>query len=425
MRTAPRGLRKVIGFFGRRNTGKSSLLNALSRQKVALVSDIPGTTTDPVERSMELLPIGPVVLVDTAGLDDDSALGKDRIAATRRVIRKTDLAVLVAEAGNWGTFENAWLEELRSLCIPLVIVLNKHDKALNAPLPSALKGITHNENNEKTSNIAWVYAEANVGDVDEVRKAILHVAPSEWIEEVPLIRDLIEDSGPVILVVPVDNEAPKGRLILPQVQAIRDLLDGGIMSLVVRESELEEALSVLKRPPSMVITDSQAFKKVAAIVPESVPLTGFSIFFARAKGDLDTFTKGAARIFSLTPGDRVLIAESCTHHAVDDDIGRVKIPRWLSKKVGGALEIHHAQGKDFPDDLASYRLVIHCGSCMTTRKEMLSRMDITLAAGVPITNYGVAIAACLGLLDRALRPFPSAWKAFQESIQEDKRRTSE
>ncbi len=405
MKQTPKGLRLHIGIFGRRNVGKSSLLNALTRQTVSIVSDVAGTTTDPVEKPMELLPIGPVLFIDTAGIDDAGMLGELRVARTRQVFDRTDVALLVAEAGAWGPFEEAMLAELRGREIPVIVVCNKADRGAPDARVAAMLA---------DSSIRTVATVAPRGDgILDLRDALVQVAPEEFINAPAIIADLVPAGELVVLVVPIDMEAPKGRLIVPQVQTIREILDVDAYCMVVKERELRDALGRLTRLPRLVVTDSQAFLKVAADTPPEIQLTSFSILFARAKGDLDEFVRGAMAIDTLRAGDRVLIAESCAHHPIGDDIGRVKIPRWLTQYVGGKLEFSTVQGHDFPEDLATYRLVVHCGACMWNRRELLSRIIRCRRAGVPITNYGVSIAYSLGIFERALGPFPSALEKYR------------
>ncbi len=396
---APRGMRMHIGVFGRRNVGKSSLLNSITRQRTSLVSEKAGTTTDPVEKPMELLPLGPVLFIDTAGIDDDQeVLGSLRVERTRQVFDRTDLGILVCEAGHWGEFEDQILAEFQSRRTPFVVVLNKVDRHPGeVPAPERLAAL----------GVRPVLASLDRGQgVPELRLALLEATPAEFLEEVPIVGSLVPPGGLAVLVVPIDKEAPRGRLILPQVQVLRDLLDAGATSVVVRESELAAALARLTGPPDLVVTDSQAFAQVAAIVPAEVPLTGFSVLFSRFKGDLLEQAVGAAAIGRLRPGSRVLIAEACTHHPIADDIGTMKIPDLLRRKVGGELQIDHVQGRDFPEDLSTYELVINCGACMLNRRAMLQRVTRCRRAGVPITNYGMAIAYTLGIFERALAPFP-------------------
>ena len=402
---APKGFRLHIGLFGRRNVGKSSLLNALTRQDVSIVSDIAGTTTDPVEKPMELLPLGPVLFIDTAGIDDVGALGAMRVHRTRQVFDRTDVGVLITQADEWGRFEEDILTELERRQLPTIVVLNKTDLCRpDAPLLDRLKA-------RKTPVVQTVATEGR--GVLDFREALIKAAPDDFINAPSIVGDLVPAGELAVLVVPIDLEAPKGRLILPQVNAIRDLLDNDAYCMVVKERELRDALDRLNRPPRIVVTDSQAFLKVAGDTPDTVPMTSFSILFARYKGDLVEFVRGALGIENLRPDDRVLVAEACSHHPIGEDIGRVKIPRWLTQYVGGKLEFTHVQGHDFPEDLSPYSLVVHCAGCVWNRREMLSRMLNCRKAGVPITNYGVAIAYSLGIFERALAPFPAATDALR------------
>ena len=408
MTTAPKSLRLHIAFFGRRNVGKSSLLNAITHQQVSIVSPVAGTTTDPVEKPMELLPLGPVLFIDTAGIDDTGELGMLRLQKTKQVLDRTDLAVLVAEAGTWGEFEEEMLRELRGRQIPTVVVFNKielagPDAKSGGPddsLPQRLQ--------EQKIRAVKTSAVRGTGILD-LRQALLDAAPPDFIDSPAIVGDLVGPGQLVVLVVPIDKEAPKGRLIQPQVMAIRDLLDSDAYCLVVKERELRSALEGMKMPPKLVVTDSQAFLKVAADTPHGVPLTSFSILMSRFKGDLLTQVQGTLAIENLRRDDRVLIAEACSHHPIGEDIGRVKIPRWLTQYTGEKLRIEHVQGRDFPKDLSPYRLVIHCGGCMWNRREMLGRILRCQQAGVPITNYGLTIAYSLGIFARALEPFPATW----------------
>ena len=417
MSTTPKGLRLHIGFFGRRNVGKSSLLNAITRQHVSIVSDVAGTTTDPVEKPMELLPLGPVLFIDTAGIDEvggadatgelgaSSKLGALRVEKTRQALERTEIAVLVAEPGVWGEFEEGLLADFGTRQTPAVVVINKTDAAApDAALVERLRG----------EKMRVVLASAITGaGLAELREALLELAPADFIDSPAIVGDLVGPGELAVLVVPIDKEAPKGRLILPQVQAIRDLLDSDALCMVVKERELRSALDRLKTPPRLVVTDSQAFLKVAADTPVDVPLTSFSILMARFKGDLTAQVEGTLAIERLRSGDRVLIAEACTHHPIGEDIGRVKIPRWLTQYTGVKLEFVTVQGRDFPEDLASYKLVIHCGACMWNRRQMLSRILQCQHAGVPITNYGLTIAYSLGIFARALEPFPAALARYR------------
>ncbi len=403
----PKSLRLHIGIFGRRNVGKSSLLNALTRQQVSIVSDTPGTTTDPVEKPMELLPLGPVLFIDTAGVDDVGALGEQRIARTRKVIERTDVGIIVTEAGLWGDFEQTLLKELKRRGVPVVAVFNKTD--LGTPDAEV-------ENRLRALAVQCVRTAAHRGaGILALREALIAAAPEDFVNPPAIIGDLVPSGGLAVLVVPIDKEAPRGRLIQPQVQTIRDLLDNDAYCLVVKERELRAALLRLNRKPDIVVTDSQAFLKAAGDTPRDVKLTSFSILFARFKGDLVEMVRGTTAIDRLKPGDRVLVAESCTHHPIGDDIGRVKIPRWLTQYVGGQLEFITHQGHDFPTDLAGYKLVIHCGACMTNRRAVLNRIARCREQGVPITNYGLTIAYSLGIFERALEPFPAALEVYRET----------
>jgi len=407
---APKGFRLHIGLFGRRNVGKSSLLNALTRQEVSIVSDIAGTTTDPVEKPMELLPLGPVLFIDTAGIDDVGALGEMRVARTRQVFDRTDLGVVVAQADEWGEFEEELLRELTERELPTIVVFNKVDLCEpEVPLLDSLKA-------RKIRHLRTV-AIRSEGLLD-LREALIRAAPEDFINAPSIMGDLVPAGELAVLVVPIDLEAPKGRLILPQVQAIRDCLDNDAYAMVVKERELRDALDRLNRPPALVVTDSQSFLKVAGDTPNDVLMTSFSILFGRYRGDLTEFVRGAAAIEDLKPGDHVLVAEACSHHPIGEDVGRVKIPRWLTQYVGGKLEFTHVQGHDFPDDVTPYDLIVHCGGCMWNRREMLSRMLRCRRQGVPITNYGVTIAYSLGIFERALAPFPAALEAYRAHVRE-------
>lgn len=404
MQATPKGLRLHIGIFGRRNVGKSSLLNAITQQSVSIVSPLAGTTTDPVEKPMELLPIGPVLFIDTAGLDElpNDELGQLRISKTRAVFDRTDLAILVTN-GHWGIFELSILETLQQRATPVIVVCTKADQA---PPPSLLTSQL------SSLNLPLVAVSSVTGDgLTALREAILDAVPGEFIAQQKIVGDLVGPGGLVVLVVPIDDAAPKGRLILPQVQVIRDLLDSNALCLVVKENELPAALARLKDKPDLVITDSQAFLQVAAVTPAEIPLTSFSILFSRFKGDLATQAVGAMTVDRLKDGDRVLIAEACTHHPGGEDIARVKIPRWLTQYTGRTLEFTAIAGKELPADLADYQLVIHCGACTFNRKLMLQRILQCSECGVPITNFGMVIAWSLGIFERALGVFPGVVEA--------------
>ena len=384
-----------IGFFGCRNAGKSSLVNAVTAQELSVVSDTAGTTTDPVKKSMELLPIGPVVIVDTPGFDDLGELGEKRVARTRAVLRTIDVAVLVidVEAGVQETDREllALIEERK---VPYLIAWNKSDE--HAPAVE-LPGVP-------IERQLWVSAKTGNG-IKELKDAIGALAKGQQ-ESVPLVADLIHPGDLLVLVVPIDSAAPKGRLILPQQQTIRDILDADARALVVKENELKHTLEELRNPPAMVITDSQAFKKVAADVAEEVPLTSFSILMARHKGFLELAVSGAAKLDDLSNGDKVLICEGCTHHRQCGDIGTEKLPKWLREYTGKELSLEFTSGKGFPDDVSGYELILHCGGCMLTEREVLARMEQAAAQGTPVTNYGTAIAQMHGILKRSLSIFP-------------------
>lgn len=385
-----KSMRLHIGVFGKTNVGKSSLLNRITNQEISIVSDIAGTTTDVVEKSMELLPVGPVTFLDTAGLDDKTQLAMQRIEKTMKIINRIDVAIIVCDFNGVDDYEKELIEKFDELKIPYLIVVNKSD----------VKKITL----EGFENVLYTSVKNDENIVFKFKEALVKLLPEDFVNSPKIAGDLIPPKSTVILVIPIDKEAPKGRIILPQVQTLRDLLDSDCLTYVVKESELKEALENLKTPPALVITDSQAFKQVSSIVPENIPLTSFSILFARLKGDLDEFVKGAKAIENLKDGDLVLILESCTHHAIEDDIGRVKIPNLLRKKTGKNLVIHNYAGHDFPD-IKDYKLIIHCGACMTNRREVLSRILLSDKAGVPITNYGIVISYCLGILPRAVKIF--------------------
>ena len=386
-----------IGIFGKTNAGKSSLLNRITNQEVSIVSDIAGTTTDIVEKSMELLPIGPVNFLDTAGINDKTALAAERIAKTMKILNRVDVAIIVCDYNGIDDYEKSLINNFKELNIPYIIVVNKTD----------LHEISNNKLQEIKNLCNEVLVTSTINDenlVYRLKSLLVKVLPEDFVNSPKIVGDLISEKSTVVLVVPIDKEAPKGRLILPQVQTLRDLMDSHCMSLVVKETELHEALMNLKTPPALVITDSQAFKQVDEIVSENIALTSFSILFARLKGDLQAFVRGAKAIDTLQDGDKILILESCTHHAIEDDIGRVKIPNLLKKKTGKNLIIEHRAGHDFPD-ISGYKLIIHCGACMTNRREVLSRILIANSKEIPISNYGIVISYCLGILPRAMKIF--------------------
>lgn len=394
----PKANRLHIGIFGKRNAGKSSLLNALVNQEVAIVSEIAGTTTDPVEKTMEFLPLGPVVFIDTAGVDDEGSLGAMRVEKTTKVLDRTDIAVIICDYNGWDDFEINLYKEFERRSIPVLAVINKSD--IETISPQKLDKIKNYVKEPLQTSI-----KSGREVVFELKKQLVASVPDSFINPPSILGDLVEPDSTVVLVIPIDKEAPKGRIILPQVQTLRDILDNGLKALVVRETELKDALSNLKEKPALVVTDSQAFKEVSEIVPESIPLTSFSMLFARLKGDLKVFFEGAKAVDRLKDGDKILIAESCSHHQIEDDIARVKIPRWLKKKTGKNLEFVYHSSHDFVEDLSEFALVIHCGACMTNRREILSRIMKAKEANTPITNYGIVIAHCIGILDRAIKPF--------------------
>ena len=402
LQSTPRANRLHIGFYGRRNAGKSSLINLVTGQHTALVSDHAGTTTDPVIKSMELLPLGPVAVIDTAGLDDEGDLGRLRISRTMEMMDRTDLALLIVSAAdaNDTSLERGWLEEFRKRNIPVIGVLNQIDRVR----PEEAEKIKSDLEAGLGINFAAVSANERE-DRAELLSAIVKNAPTDF-ESTTLVGDIFNRGDSVVLVAPQDIQAPKGRLILPQVQMIRDILDNGGLALTATLDQFPKLLDSLKEPPALVITDSQVFKQVNSILPSDVPLTSFSIVMARNKGDLATFVRGARAIYELKESDKVLVAEACTHAPLEEDIGREKIPRWLRERVGSGLTVDISTGLDFPADLNKYSLILHCGGCMFTRKQLMSRMIKADAENVPITNYGIAIAAINGILERVIEVFP-------------------
>jgi len=400
MQKAPKGLRLHIAIFGRRNVGKSSILNAITRQEVSIVSEIAGTTADPVEKPMELLPIGPVLFIDTAGLDDIGSLGEKRVAKTYKVFERADIILLVSEANVWGEYEEEILEEARKRNTPILVILNKTD------LFKSEQGFGKEVPFIETCalNQGW---ETTV----RVKNELIKLLPDEWINPVPVISDLIKKGDLVILVIPIDKEAPKGRLILPQQQTIREILDKKATCLITNEKDLPDSIYNLKQKPKIVVTDSQVFKEVFALTPKDIGVTSFSILLARSKGDLSELVNGAQKLDELKPRDKILIAEACTHHPIGDDIGRVKIPGWISQRIGGKINFDVFSGHDFPPDLNQYKLIIHCGGCMLNRKEILSRIYLARAQNIPITNYGTAIAYLHDGLERGLQPFKNSGAA--------------
>lgn len=400
MNQTPMSERVHIGFFGKRNAGKSSVMNAVTGQDIAVVSDVMGTTTDPVYKSMELLPLGPVVMMDTPGIDDEGELGALRVRKSYQVLNKTDVAVLVID-GTAGISpeDEALLGRIRRKKIPYLVVLNKID------LTAEEKGRQIREE-LGLSESGFVPVSASDGSgIRELKEKIAAAARAEESEKY-IVRDLVSPSDFVILVVPIDKAAPKGRLILPQQQTIRDLLDGNAVSVVVKETELGQTLGQLGKKPALVITDSQAFGQVSRDVPEDILLTSFSILFARYKGNLESAVKGVTALDRLEDGDTILISEGCTHHRQCDDIGTVKIPKWIREYTGKEIRIETTSGTEFPDELGKYRLIVHCGGCMLNEREMKYRLSCAQDQGVPMTNYGILIAYVKGILKRSVEVFP-------------------
>lgn len=391
LNSTPSADRVHIGFFGRRNAGKSSVVNAVTGQELAVVSEVKGTTTDPVQKAMELLPMGPVVIIDTPGIDDEGSLGELRVRKTKQILNKTDVAVLVVDKTVGMTaVEEELVGIFQEKKIPYVVVYNKQDLS-EYSIP-----------NEEH----YIEVSAKTGfQIEALKEKIARLAVTEE-PKLKIVGDIIKPSDFVVLVVPIDKAAPKGRLILPQQQTIRDILESDATAIVVKEFELRETLEQLGKKPSLVITDSQVFAKVSADTPRDIPLTSFSILFARYKGNLQTVVQGAAAIETLQDGDKVLISEGCTHHRQCDDIGSVKIPRWLKNYTGKELQIELSSGTEFPEDLSSYKLIIHCGGCMLNEREMKYRLKCAGDQNVPITNYGIAIAYMQGILRRSVEVFP-------------------
>lgn len=395
MYKTPASNRLHIGIFGKRNTGKSSLINAITGQDTAIVSDVAGTTTDPVYKAMEILPIGPCMLIDTAGIDDKGILGEERVKRTQKVLRKTDVGIIVVEPVTvLDSFEEELVTTFRAKKLPFIFVLNKCELKGSASREYFLK--------HKIPFIE-VSAKLNKG-IDELKQKIMDLAPSHW-SPVPLVADVIEEKDLVMLVCPIDSAMPQGRLILPQVQVMRDILDRNAVAVVTKETELKESLDSLKERPKLVITDSQVFEIVRDILPEDYPLTSFSTVFARHKGDLGVFVDGVSAIERLRNGDEILIAEACTHHVQPEDIGRTKIPTWLLNYTKKDLHYEIVAGGDFPEDLKRFKLIVSCGGCMVNRREIMHRIEKAKTQGVAITNYGILMAYLFGILDRVIAPF--------------------
>lgn len=409
MSKVPQSERVHISFVGKRNAGKSSLMNKFIGQDLVIVSDVPGTTTDPVKKAMELPPFGPVILIDTAGIDDIGELGQKRIGKTTKIIYESDFAVLVLDSqSKLSEHELVLIEQLNELDIPFLAVINKSDLGINYELIEKLKELEIKFHTVSCADNSGIY---------ELKEKISKLLPHD--EEPPLVGDLIKQHDVIVLVVPIDLGAPKGRLIMPQVQTIRESLDGDAIVVVTKDKELRAALGKLSQNPKLVVTDSQAIMRVAADVPDEIPLTTFSILMARYKGDLPEYVKGIRRIEELENGDKVLVAEACSHHAQEDDIGRVKIPRWLRLHTKKNLDIDVVSGHDYPDNLHEYKLIVHCGGCTLTRRMMQMRIKQAKYVGVPIVNYGVAISYMHGAVPRALEPFPEAidvWNKINRTL---------
>ncbi len=415
METTPKSLRLQVGLFGRTNVGKSSVMNLIAGQDVALISPVPGTTTDVVEKPIELLPLGPVTLLDTAGLDDVSDLAEGRIERALRILDRAEIVLLIVEPNTWTEYEERIIKESKQRKIPFIIIVNKIDlQTPDAPFKNDL--------DDRANYIIYlsaIHQEKRDEYLTKLKDALIALAPQNYIKPLPLIGDLIPEGGLVVMIMPIDKEAPKGRLILPQVQAVRDVLDNNAITVVTKETEYPLVLPLLKRKPDLVVCDSQVVHLMMEQTPPDIMTTTFSILFSRFKGDLLEEVKGAAAIAQLRDGDKVLIAEACSHHANEDDIGRVKIPRWVRQFTNADIQIEHAQGRDFPDNLNEYSVVIHCGACMLTRNEKLVRIDKCKRADMPITNYGLTISLTQGVLERALSPFPEALEAFRNWKRED------
>lgn len=395
MYRTPASNRLHIGIFGKRNTGKSSLINAVTGQDTAIVSEVAGTTTDPVYKAMEILPIGPCMLIDTAGIDDGGVLGEERIKRTLVVLRKTDLGLIVVEPDTLiDSFEEDLVKTFRDKKLPFLFVINKCE----------LVGQQAQDYLEK-NKLPFIKVSSKIKQgIQELKLKIIGMAPGYW-SPVPLVGDIINPKDLIILVCPIDNAMPQGRLILPQVQVMRDCLDNQAVALVTKETELLDCLKALKEKPRLVITDSQVFEDVVDILPADIPLTSFSTVFARHKGDLNIYIRGVYALEKLKDGDEILIAEACTHHVQPEDIGRSKIPTWLLNYTKKDLHYEVTAGGDFPEDLSRYKLIISCGGCMVNRREILQRVEKAQACGVPITNYGILMAYLCGILERVVAPF--------------------
>ncbi len=397
-----------IAFFGRRNAGKSSVVNAVTNQELSVVSEYKGTTTDPVKKAMEILPLGPVVIIDTPGFDDTGELGMLRIEKTLEVLRKTDIAVLVVDrTKGFSNIEKELVGLFKDRSLPYIIAYNKSDLLSNKP----------EKKEYKKENEIYISAKLKEG-IDELKNLIAKFADTKSLDK-KILADLVDRKDTVVLVIPIDNSAPKGRLILPQQQVLREILDINARAFCCQDSDLVQTLGCLKTKPKMVITDSQVFGKVSKLVPEDIPLTSFSILFARYKGNLETLVKGAVAIDSLSQRDKILISEGCTHHRHCNDIGSVKMPKWIESYTGKKFEYEFSSGNDFPKDLKKYKLIIHCGGCMLNEKEMQYRIKQAVAQGVPIVNYGIAIAHMHSILYRCVKPFDNIIKILDKQLVQD------
>lgn len=405
----PKGLRLHIGLFGKRNAGKSSLMNALVHQNISIVSDVAGTTTDSVEKAAELSPLGPVVFIDTAGLDDTGLLGEKRAARSRLLFPWMDLTLIVTTADSFGKTEESLIQQAKEQKLPCILVLNKTDETqVSESFQKELSALL----------IPYVLVSAKTGfGIDSLRSLMISVLSEQREPEPEFLAELVHSGDTVFLVVPIDTGAPKGRLILPQVQAIRAILDKDAKCLVVRENELVQALSETQKNPSFVITDSQIVRKVVSAVPPSIPVTTFSIEMSAMKSDLISLARGTAHLNFLKNGDKILICETCSHHPQPDDIGRKKIPRWLTEKTGASLTTDISVGKDFPEDISPYSIIIQCGGCVMTRRHMLGRLSVACRQNIPMTNYGLAISYLQGVLERVLELHPHALRAYKEELQ--------
>ncbi len=411
MEKTPKSLRLQIGIFGRTNVGKSSFLNMVAGQDVSITSPVPGTTTDVVEKVMELLPVGPVVFLDTGGMDDASVLGTKRVECTRKVFDRADVIILILEPDRWTDYEEEVCAEAAKRNTPVILVVNKSDLQVSGPgflsrLEQRTRRILICTSTDRLNRDAAV---------NLLKQYLLEVCPEDFLRAPAMLGDIMPKGGLAILIIPIDFEAPKGRIILPQVQAIRDALDHDSMTLVVKESEYKAALAKLKAFPDLVVCDSQVVDRMVAETPAGVRCTTFSILLSRIKGDIAEMTRGALAIDALRRGDKILVSESCSHHAIDGDIGRIKIPKWIQKYLGYEVQVAVCAGRDFPEDLKDYKLVIQCGSCMLTRRETLARIQRAKREGVPITNYGLCISYLQKVLERVIEPFPDALAAYREA----------